>query len=216
MSLSISLRALVRRLTASNYSDGNNVPNVNSRGDLCVAPSLPPKAEIVRLGRSWYTAIPTASAFQPVAAMPTTLSNLTVRNSYSDGATCLVIDAIGIMSLTSLAAASGMTLLAQVNEAAALTDNTAVLISGMMGGTYNGSITRALATTTATANKWMALSGINAGGGTATIGSGIVAEIAGGFIIKPGFTLHTNVVASTAAGTCIQWVSWHEVTLPIA
>jgi hypothetical protein len=214
VSITLNVNASVRNTSPAAYGSGNYAVEQNPRGDLCAALALPLKTEVARLGKSWYAAIPTGSAFQPVAAMPTTLSNLTIRNGNS-GTTCLVIDQIGVMSLTSLAAASGLTLLAQINEAAALTDNTAVLISSTSGRTYSGSVTRALATTTAVANKWMGVAGSGGLATTTTIGLGLVAEVAGAWIVKPGFTFHTNVVASTAAGTCIQWVSWFEVDLPL-
>lgn len=211
----MTFQGIVRQTAAEAYGSGSNSVDLNHRGDLCVAPALLAKTELARLNKSWYTAIPTASAFTPVAAMPTTRSELTIRNGYTD-TTCLVIDQIGVMSLTSLAAATGFTILAQINEAAALTDNTAVLISSTLGSSYSGSVTRALATTTAVANKWHA---VNSSGGistTTTIGAGLVAEVAGGWIVKPGFTLHTNAVMSTAVGTAIMWVSFFEVKLPLA
>jgi hypothetical protein len=203
-----------RQTAAQTFGSGSFLADMNPRGDICLAQGLLPKTELARLGNSWYAAIPTGSAFTPVAAMPTTRSELSIRNGYTD-TTCLVIDQIGFMSLTSLAAATGATIVAQINQAAALTDNTAVLINSPTGRTYSGSVTRALATTTAVANCWMALAGMGAGGGTATIGSGLVAELGGGWIVRPGSTLHTNVVFSTAAGTGIGWVSWHEVKLPL-
>lgn len=214
MGISLQLQSNVRQTAAEAYGSGSNYVDQNPRGDLCVAPALLPKTELARLGNSWFAAIPTGSAFTPVAAMPTTRSELSIRNGYTD-TTCLVIDQIGFMSLTSLAAASAMTILAQINAAAALSDAATVLIGSTMGRTYSGSVTRALGTTTAVANSWMAL---NAGGGlatTTTIGLGLVAEVGGAWIVKPGFTLHTNVVFSTAAGTAIGWVSWHEVKLPL-
>lgn len=213
MSVSAEIYMDTRQTAAAAYGSGQFLAQQNHRGDLCVAPASPPKTELARLGNLWYTAIPTASAYTPVAAMPTTRSELSIRNGYTD-TTCLVVDVMTQMSLTSLAAASGCTLLYQVNAAAALTDNTAVLISSAMGRTYGGSVTRALATTTATANKWMALAGMGAGGGTATIGAGLTCEVYGSIIVPAGYTLHTNAVWSTAAGTAITFLSWYEVKLP--
>lgn len=214
MAITMTFQANARQSAPEAYGSGAFAVDMNPRGDLCVAPALLSKTELARLGKSWYTAIPTGSAFTPVAAMPTTRSELSLRNGYT-GTTCLVIDQIGFMSLTSLAAASGMTIVAQINAAAALSDNANVLISSASGRTYGGSATRALATTTAVANKWMALTGSGGLATTTTIGLGLVAEVAGGWIVPPGYTLHTNVVFSTAAGTAIGWISWHEVDLPL-
>lgn len=215
MSITANLQAKVRQTVPENYADTADLIDMNPRGDVYMAPALLPKVELARLGKSWYAAIPTGSAFTPVAAMPTTLSNLSIYNGYADGATCLVIDQIGVMSLTSLAAATGITILAQMNAPAVLTNNTAVLVSSPTGLTYSGPVLAALATTTAVANKWMALAASGGIGTTTTIGTGLVAEVGGGWIVKPGFTLQTNAVFSTAAGTAIQWVSWHEVKLPL-
>ena len=214
MGMTLQLKALVRRTVASVFGDGVSEPQINTRGDFLVAQGLPPKAELARLGASWYCSIATGSAFTPVAAMPTTRSELTLRNGNTDN-TCFVIDAVGFMSLTSLAAASGITILGQINAAAALTDDTAQLISSPTGKVYSGSATRAVATTTAVANKWMALAASGGISTTTTIGTGLVAEVQGGWILKPGFTFHTNAVFSTAAGTAIGWIAWHEVTLPL-
>jgi hypothetical protein len=214
MSIAAELQANVRSTAAQAYSSGVFNLDQNHRGDLCVAQALPALTELARLGATYYVAIPTGNAYTPVAAMPTTRSELTLRNGYSD-TTCLVIDSIVQMSLTSIAAVTGCTVLYQVNEAAALTDNTAVLFSSNSGRTYSGSATRALATTTAVANKWMGgVSGAGLCGSTVTIGASATLDLKGSVIVKPGFTLHTNAVWSTAAGTAITFVLFHEVKLP--
>lgn len=212
MPAALSFLGDVRVSSVPAYASGDNKAQINRRGETLVAQGLPFKTELARLGNSWNCTIPTGSAFTPVAAMPTTRSELALYNGYSDG-TCLVIDSVWVYSLTSLAAASGFTLIYQVASVAVLTDNTAVLINSPTGKTYSGSVLRALATTTMTANKWAAL---NSSGGistTTTIGSGLFAEVAGGVIVKPGFTLGLNAVMSTAAGTALIGVAWHEAKL---
>ena len=50
----------------------------------------------------------------------------------------------------------------------------------------------------------------------ATIGLGAVAEINGGIIVRPTYTLGINAVVGTAAGTAIMGLSWYEVQLPLS
>jgi hypothetical protein len=215
MGLNLTLYANVRQTSPESYSSGQSQVDQNPRGDLCFAPALLPKTELTRLANSWYAVIPTGSAFTNVAGMPTTRAELAIYNNYTD-TTNLVIDQIWFASLTSITAAANVTIIAQVAQVTALTDNTAVLISSPLGKTYSGNVQRALAVTTMTANKWSLVGSGTTGGATASIGSGAVAEIGGSIIVKPGFTLGVNAVVGTATGTSIMGVLWHEVKLPAA
>lgn len=214
MSAAFTLQGNVRNLSPESYSSGENKVDTNPRGDLCVAQGLPHKAELARLQKSWSMTIPTGSAFTNVANMPTTRAELLLGNNYSND-TCLVIDTVYGLSLTSITAASGFTLIYQVIPAGAagLTNDTTVLINSPLGLTYSGSAIRDLALTTATANKWTALASEN-GGAAASIGCGCFAEVNGGIIVLPGDALALNWVVGTATGTSLIGVSWHEVVLP--
>ena len=197
---------------APTYVDGaTSGVCINARGDMRVAQSLPSKAELARLGDSWYTTIPTGSAYTNVADMPTTRAELALYNG--DAVKSYVIDSVWITSLTSITAISAVSLIYQVASVAALTDNTAVLISSPLGLTYGGRAKRALAVTTMTANKWgvLACAGAQA---AVSIGSGVIAEVNGGIIVRPGYTLGINAVVGTATGTTIAGIAWHEVELP--
>lgn len=214
MSIGSRIAGLVRRATALDYADGSFDAVINNRGDLSTALGLPPKTELVRLANSWNCQIATGSAFTNVAAMPTTRAELAFYNGYGDN-TCMVIDQIWFLSLTSITALSNATIVWQVGSPAALTNDTAQLINSPSGKVYSGSVTRAVAVTTMTANKWAALAtGTNAA--TASIGFGVVGEARGGIVVKPGFTLGVNAVVGTATGTSLLGVSWHEVKLPLA
>ncbi len=215
MSLNLTLYANVRQTAAELYGSGQSQVDQNPRGDLCIAPALLPKTELTRLANTWYTVIPTASAFTNVAALPTTLANLAIYNGYTD-TTCLVIDQIWFTSLTSITAAANVTILAQVLQVAVLTDSATTLISSPLGKTYSGSVLKALGVTTMVANKWSLLGTGTTGGATVTIGTGCVAEVGGAIIVKPGFTLGVNAIVGTAAGTSLQGILWHEVKLPSA
>jgi hypothetical protein len=179
---------------------------MNPRGDLCVAQALPPKSELARMqsGR-WGVAIATASAFAPVAAWPTTLGNIVLYNGEPGGGKSYLIDTVWAVSITSLAAASSFSLLAQVSNVgvAAPTDDTAQLITSLTGsGAYGGRAKRAVANTAfALTNKWDVLEVAGGLATTTTIGAGVKAEVYGGIILPPAACLAVNVVASTAAGT---------------
>lgn len=207
--------ARVRRAAAAFLNDGDHVPFVNPRGDFCVAQGLPPKAELARFGR-WSVAIATGSAFQPVAAMPTTLANLVLHNGESGGGKTYIVDNVWGLAITSIAAATSLTLLAQLSHVgvAAPTDDTNQLITSTTGhGVYGGRAKRAVANTAfAIANKWTAI-GESSGHPSTAIGAGVFSEVYGGFLVPPGGTFCINVVASTAGGTMIQGIEWYEVQL---
>ncbi len=213
MALNLTLYANVRQTVSEVYTSGQSQVDQNHRGDLCFAPALLPKTELTRLGNSWYVMIPTGSAFTNVAGMPTTRAELAIYNGYTD-TTNLVIDQIWFTSLTSIATAAPITVIAQVIQVAALTDGATVLISSPLGKVYSGNVLKALAVTTMIANKW-SIVGTGAAP-AASIGSGAVAEIGGSIIVKPGFTLGVNAVVGTASGTSLMGILFHEVKLPAA
>lgn len=213
--MSDAISIINRGASAANYGDGANFAAMNNRGDVCVALSLPPKAELVRLGNTWDVRIASGSAFTHVAALPTTRYELALYNG--DPTKSYVIDQVYHLSVSSMAAAGSIAIIGQVvSGIAALSDDTAQLITGRSGRTYGGNAKRAVAGTTMVANKWSLLATSNSGGGaTAQIGLGSLAEINGGIILKPGDTFGVNVVAGTAAGTAIMGIVWHEVNLQL-
>ncbi len=215
MGLNLTLYANVRQTAPEIYSSGQSQVDQNPRGDLCVAPALLPKTELTRLANTWYVVTPTGSAFAPVAAMPTTLAVLAIYNGYTD-TTCLVIDQISFTALTSAGAATNITILAQVLQVTALTEAATVLVTSPLGKTYSGSVLKAINVTTMVANKFAIVGVGTSGGASVGIASGAVAEIGGGIIVKPGFTLGVNALAGTASGTALMGILWHEVKLPAA
>ncbi len=218
MALNLTLYANVRTTLPQSYGSGQNLVDQNPRGDLCAVPSLLPKTELARLANSWYCVTATASAFNLVAGYPAstgTRAELVLYNGYTD-TTCMVIDQIFFLNIVTQGAISGYTLLYQVLSIAAPTNDTAQLISSPLGKGYGGSVTRAVAVTTMVTNKW-AIAGVgNSGSATVSVGAGIVAEVGGGVIVKPGYTIGLNVIAGTVctAGGLIG-CSWSEVKLPL-
>jgi hypothetical protein len=207
---------VVRRGAVPDYNDGSTSQiGINPRGEQLIVRALPEKAEYTRLGNSWTCQIATASAFAPVATMPTTRAELALYNGNPNPGSTLVIDAIWYFALTSQAAATGATLIYQiVPDAAVLTDASAHLISSPVGKVYGGLVKRAVAVTTMIANKW-AVVGCSGTSAAASIGHGVYAEIGGGIQVRPGATLGLNAVVGTAVGTALIGVSWHEIYLPI-
>lgn len=217
MAITFTQQARVRSTAANAYASGVNDMNMNSRGDLSVVQGLPPFAELTRLGRSFSAMVPTGSAFAPVAAFPTTLANLILYNGESSGGKSYIIDTVWACGITSIAAATSFTGLAQISNAsvAAPTDNAAVLRTGRAGLTYTGSAKLAMANSTfAVASKWTVI-GQSSGHPSTAIGAGLYCDVAGRFIIPPGACFCVNLVASTAAGTMIQGIDWFEVQLDL-
>lgn len=192
----------------------------NNRGDLLVAQSLPSKAELVRLGKSWSARIAIASAFTYVAAWPTTRAELVLYNGESAGGPSYVIDSAWLYGVTSMAAAQHIVMLAQLVPVVATvpTDDTAQLINSLSGkAAYSGRAKRAVANTAAgqTTNLWDLISPSNPSAMTTNLGAAIYAELFGKYIVPPGGVFALNAVAGTAAGTAIIGVSWHEAQLTL-
>lgn len=203
----------VRGSSRDELTAGSDAPaRISKGGELYVASGLPRKAESVRLGNYWSCTIATGSAFTNVAGMPTTRAELALYNGELSGGKSYIIDQISFLSLTSITAAAGIGIIWQVGAPAALTDDTAQLINGASGMTYNGRAKRAVAVTTMVANKWT-IAATGQTGAAASIGHAVVAEINGGIIVRPGFTVGVNVVAGTAVGTSLMGISWIEAEM---
>ena len=206
---------------ASGFGDRSiQEAQMNPRGAQITALGLPPKAEIVRLGRSYECCIATGSAFTHVAAWPTTRAELVIYNAATDGKTNLMLDSAWAANVTtSIAAASNYTLIGQLvsSSATAITDDTAQLITslnGQAGANGSGNVKRAVANTSyAIANKWLVLGGSTTGGATATVGVSCFANLQGKFIVPPGAFFCLNLVVGTAVGTASIGVAWHEMVL---
>lgn len=218
MGLNLTLYANTRLTAPEAYNSGQSQVDMNPRGDLCVVPALLPKTELTRLANSWYCTIATASAFNLVAGYPAstgTRAELAIYNGYTD-TTCMVVDQIWFTNIVTQGAISGYTLLYQVLSVAALTNDTAQLISSPLGKAYGGSVLRAVAVTTMVTNKWAVAGAGSSNGASVSVGAAVVAEMGGCPIVKPGFTIGLNVMAGTVctAGG-IMGIAWHEVKLPL-
>lgn len=203
----------VRGSGRDEYNAGSDsAAQICKGGEQYVVQGLPPKMELSRLGATWSVQIATGSAYTNVANMPTTRAELALYNGELAGGKSYVIDQISFLSLTSVTAASGVTIIWQVGAPAALTDDTAQLINSPLGMVYNGRAKRAVAVTTMVANKWT-VAATGPTGAAASIGLGAVAEVLGSIILRPGFTLGVNAVVGTATGTSLMGITWSEVEL---
>lgn len=214
----LDLQALLGRVRGTsrpNYTEGDEkVPQMERGGELVVASGAPPGYAVTRLGLKWSAVIPTGSAFTYVNAWPTTRAEIVFRNVSTNKVA--VFERAFCVDITSAAAAHSHALLAQlVAVHAAVTDDTAVLFNGRRNGeTYTRSsvLEADLALTTMIANKWE-LIGQSINPNSASIGTGIVADMGGDWVVRPGGAIGFAAVGSTAAGTAIIGAVWSEYDL---
>ena len=214
MGIGTYIAGWVRSTSATNYGDGSEaLAAINNRGDLCVAQSLSPYAEGVRMGDTWQTGHATGSAFTNVATMPTTRAELVLYNGEPAlGGKSYVIESASFISLTSITAAASVTLIGQVvASGTAPTDDANQLITSQSGrSTYGGRARRAVANTAfAVANKWQSLA-YGSASPTASIGYSVRAQLDGQLIVPPGGILCLNAIVGTATGTSLIQVVWSE------
>lgn len=207
------------------YNNTANQPSgliSNNRGDLAVAQALPSYAELVRLGRTFTMRTATASAFNAVAALPTTLGAAILFNNESAGGLSYVIHSIFCTTIVTAAAATQYSLLAQVlpsplGTATAPTHSaTTTILTNRSGNTsYTSKAKRAINVTTFFTDGWEVV-GTQGGLAAANIGGGVFANIAGSIIIPPQGALGMNVVAGTVnTAGMIVGCTWSEVQLTL-
>lgn len=213
----------VRAADAYNGSQGQDVPlQLNNRGDHLVALGLPQYADLVRLGNVWSMQTATASAFNAVAALPTTLAAATLFNNEATGGKSYVILSMFCTTIVTAAAATQYSLLAQVTPsplgvATAPTHSaTTTILTSRSGKTsYGGNAKRAINVTTFFTDGWNVV-GTSGGGAAANIGFGVFAPIDGGIIVPPQGALGMNVVAGTVnTAGMIVGCTWAEVQLTL-
>src|SRR3990167_7321918 len=147
----VILQGNVRQTSAPNLPAGQLLShNINNRADLLVAQSLPPYAELVRMGVVWTMRTANASAFDYVAAMPTTLATAILYNGEAACGKSYVILSMFLTTIVSTAAAGQLGLLAQFlpgngNSATAPTHSaTTTILTSNSGKTgYGGAARRA-------------------------------------------------------------------------
>ena len=221
MADSLVIQGNVVKTQPPNMPEGvYNSVTFNNRLDTRVAQALPPLTELVRLGNVWTMRTANASAFDFVAAMPTTLATAILYNGEPAGGKSYVILSMFLTTIVSTAAAGQLGLLAQLlpnagGSATAPTHSapTTLLNSncGRLG--YPGNARRAINVTTAFTDYWSVV-GQSGGHAAANKGASVYADIAGGLIVPPGGALGMNAIAGTVAtGAGIVGCTWAEVQL---
>jgi hypothetical protein len=206
-----------------NYADlAEEMPGMTQRGEVLIAPAVPERMELVRLGAGFSAQIPTASAFTFVAAWPTTRAELVLWNGEASGGKTYVIDRVWLANITSQAAAQPYSLLGQIAPTtlaiAAPTDNTAVLRQNLLGKStaFNSNARLMLANTAfALANHWFTLGQGVMAPMTTNLGASMEAVVYGKYLIPPGAAFCVAGLAGTAAGTAICGIEWYEVQLTL-
>lgn len=188
-------------------------------GDLFVAQSLPPYAEMSRLGNHW-SAIQTA-ATAGLVVRPSTVSAITIFNGEPAGGLSYVIDRLFSHNLVSTSAESFFGIWACIHPAG-MTDPgediaaSATNVNGSSGKIYSGRAIVAVAETIVN-NGWYPW-----GYGKAISASGVIpgsiadADVAGRLIVPPQGGISVQVVASLAACTFTSGLSWWEMQLALS
>lgn len=195
---------------------------MNNRGDQRVAQSIPPYAELVRMGATWTMRTATASAFNAVAALPTTLAAAILYNGEAAGGKSYVVHSAFCTTIVTAAAATQYSLLAQVlpsplGAATAPTHSaTTTLLTSRSGkAAYPGLARRAVNVTTFFTDGWEVI-GTQGGLAAANIGGGVFADLGGSIVIPPGGALGLNVIAGTVnTAGMIVGCTWSEIQLAL-
>src|SRR3990167_1751218 len=195
----------------------------NPLGGLLVAQSLPSLDELVRMGNTYSMKLATASAFNLVAAEPTTLCAMVLYNGEAAGGKSYVIHKVGMSSIVTTTALTPVTLLGQlvpnpggVSVAPTHSATTTLMWSNSGKASVGASLAkRAVAVTLGFANYWDILATAT-GAATASIATGVVANLDGLYIVPPQGMLCLNVMAGTVAtASGIMSCTWSEVQLTL-
>src|SRR5512139_2500906 len=192
----------------------------NARGDQLVAQSLPPLSELVRMGNVWSMRVATASAFNAVAALPTTLGAMILYNGEAAGGKSYVILNAWCTTIVTAAAATQYSLICQALPSALVvatapthSPTTTILTSRSGKAAYTGLAKRAVGVTTFFTDGWEVI-GTQGGGAAANVGLGVFADLQGGIVIPPSGAFGLNVVAGTVnTAGMIVGCTWAEVQL---
>jgi hypothetical protein len=212
----------VRGLSRPNYAEGDAFLGINNGGEQLAVLGLPERSEIVRLGKSYGAAVPSASAFTFVAVWPTTRSELVLQNGEDAGGKTYIIDRCWLVNATSQGAAQPFSLLGQLAPSglavALVANNAAVIRHNLLGKNSNVESRAQLCmadTTWALTNQWFILGNSAISPMTTNLGASIEAFCYGRYLIPPKGAFCLAGIAGTAAGTAICGVEWHEAQLPL-
>jgi len=185
----------------------------NSRGDLEIAQSLPPYAELTRLG-SGYQAM-TTSAVAALIARPSTTALFTLWNGEAGGGLSYIIDRIFAQQLVSAAAASRWGIWACIHPVgmAAVTADITAIKSTRGKANYGGNARLDIGATVGD-DGWFPYGDQHDVEATGILGGGQGSvPIEGRIIIPPTAGISLHVVASSVNEDFNVGFAWHEVQL---
>jgi hypothetical protein len=196
-------------------------PMLSDGGAQIMVQGLPERAELVKLGASWGAGLPTGSAFAPVAAWPTTVSNLVLANGEAVGGPTYIVDRAWMSAITAGSTGPSVILAQTIpyGSTGAFTDTATILRRqlSLRGSAFSSNAKlSATAANVLVASQWFPLGpsvGYSSSAVAGNIGTTCEADIKGRILIPPGAALAFAGVASVAAGTSIMGVEWHEVLL---
>lgn len=179
--------------------------DANELHEQLVAGGLPSYTEMTRRGDGW--SVMTATAFAPIAALPTTTTRLEIFNNTSGaGSRVLVIKDLFAFQLLGTAAAQAYAIFAMVTTQKAAPTNTALDLCSLSGKskvttTAAGPVITAV-DTTVVANGWRPYGSTQAWGtAAATPGGSHVAAVDGALIVPPGCSLCIAPAGSLATAS---------------
>lgn len=220
--MKVEVLSSVRAGGQYNFSEGTDEQmQINTRGDLLIAQSLPASAEIVRLGNSYWASTITAAA--PVVAIPTTAALIGLWNGEPANGKSYIIDSVFCLTVASTAAQQTSTVLGNVSLQPVLTALANTIAPRCLRANlpYRGQARVAVGITLDASNgvatNWMPI-GSNPSqnaGATNNIGSCIDVPVNGLIIIPPGGQLALSAISAAATASSIQiGFRWHEAILP--
>lgn len=211
----IRLLAMVRLKAAARYLSDTDLqsPQVNGRGDLLVANSLPPGSEIVRMGKSYISRATTGTA--PVTVLPTTAAHFSLWNGEAlNGTIGYAIDAIGTYITTSAAAAITLGMGYCLNVGSVTNPAGSVAIKSLSGAVANtrGNTKEGV---TITNDGWFQIGQtLNCNAPTANLTVGLEIPIDGKLIVPPqGLFSVASLCDAAGAAVCQPFIRWHEIDL---
>lgn len=205
----------VRGLSVPNMAEGHSTAdqiNTTEIGDLIIAQSLPPRAELVRLGNSWQIRDASNTI---IAAEPTTAALYSITNGEPLGGRIYVIDSVSVTLSANPTGSAAFSIYGQIangpngQTGALLGAGTIASLSGRRA--YDGF--GRLATDTPVASPWVLLgrniNEITVGGAWANID----VDVLGLYILPPRASYHLTVVNAAGGTNCHITIRWHELRL---
>lgn len=219
MSITAQIYGALRQGSRRLFTSGPQSFDLNLGGEQLFSQVLPPRAELVRLGRSFSAQIPAANAFTLLITIPSTRAELALQNPNATATkTCLIIERFWIKNVTSEASAGELTPLSQLvaSGTTLVADNTAVLRTNLAGKAASPTATLCIASTAtgAVTDKWNHHAS-KTQPETTNIAACIEVNCFGKYIVPPGGIFNINAQESVSGGTAIAGIEWHEVEMDV-